>query len=147
MSIGQTCGVQTTGAWGFASDENDWTWDAVGLGIMERLHGVSEPDRAGACGPAERRREETLMGPGEVLKQPGVAMFLLKLGCTLNMETIRHVKTLGCRTGLLAAKCSLESREIFMFCSHRVSPRAPRRAAGRMPCLDQDLLDLFRVAS
>ena len=62
------------------------------------------------------------MGPGEVLKQPGVAMFLLKLGCTLNMETIRHVKTLGCRTGLLAAKCTLESREIYMFArtgSHR----------------------------
>ncbi|KAL3905634.1 MAG: hypothetical protein SGILL_009600 [Bacillariaceae sp.] len=71
------------GAWGLGSDENDWTYDAVGLGIDERMDGISlsEQGRSGLV-------KELLEMDSNVLTNVGVVIWLLKLGCPVPMKAL-----------------------------------------------------------
>ena len=76
------------GAWGVASDENDWTWDALGCGIMERASGV-------ALTPADRIgivKEIVEQEGSGALNQVGLCVLLLKLGCTVPLENLYIVR-------------------------------------------------------
>ena len=72
------------GAWGLGSDENDPTWDAVGLGIMERAEGGNLlPDSA----------LKIMQSVDEdLVSDPGVAVLLLKLGCKVSEADLQSAR-------------------------------------------------------
>jgi hypothetical protein len=76
------------GAWGLGSDENDTTYDSVGFGIFERLQGVALTEEGKVSLTAELQAERPA-----ALNEPGVVVLLIKLGCTLDQDTIRAAVT------------------------------------------------------
>ena len=90
------------GAWGLGSDENDWTWDALGMGIQERAQGF------GLADGAQRRFVDVVVDQSpmgtDVLNHTGVTILLLKKGCTIPREHLEN-----CRRKLAAEK----SEEIY----------------------------------
>ena len=78
------------GCWGLGSDKNDWTWDDVGLGIMERAQGF-ELNAFGrsADGLVKALVEDSGLG---VLNRVGAVMFLLKQGCPVPLDNLATVR-------------------------------------------------------
>ena len=78
------------GRWGLGSDENDGTYDRVFTSIMDRVQG-------GVGIPAELRSDyvkEIVQANTDldVLKLPGVVIFLLKQGCPVPVDKLRDVR-------------------------------------------------------
>ena len=78
------------GCWGLGSDENDWTWDDVGLGIMERASGF-ELNALGRSADGLVKAIVEDSGPG-VLNRVGAVIFLLKQGCTVPLTNLAIVR-------------------------------------------------------
>ena len=84
------------GAWGLGSDENDWTYDAVGLDISDRLFGIQLTEEGRSKFVQHVLEFNSSNGNGDninnakdsVLNLPGVVVFLLKLGCTVPLKHI-----------------------------------------------------------
>ena len=73
------------GIWGYGSDENDWTWDAIGFGIKARAMGISLSERErGPEGIVKDLKEDNDCD----LSAYNVVVILLKLGCSLEMENL-----------------------------------------------------------
>lgn len=71
------------GAWGLASDENDDAWNAVGLGIEERINGFSPLNITNHKMLVDTVRKEN---PGGFFA--GVVVWLLKVGCVLSKQEL-----------------------------------------------------------
>eukprot|EP01043_Picozoa_sp_COSAG02_P010383 COSAG02_NODE_364_length_23758_cov_17.250011_6_plen_427_part_00 len=70
--------------WGLGSDENNLAYDLVGFGTMDRVRGVRRLTRQQKISiPAELLRERP-----NALRDPGAVVLLIKLGCTLDHDTI-----------------------------------------------------------
>lgn len=74
----------TMGAWGLASDENDWTYDDLGMSIKERMTGVALTDKG-----KENIWNDLRHDFGDGTTGPlGVIVFLVKVGALLPVTVI-----------------------------------------------------------
>jgi hypothetical protein len=74
------------GAWGLGSDENDWTFDAAGLGIFERMTALIHPL---SLTKADEWVDELVSKYGKDFPA-GLVIFFLKLGLGLPKATLEH---------------------------------------------------------
>jgi len=79
------------GAWGLGSDENDWTYDTVGFGILDRMSGVGLTEEGRAADGFVKDVVE-MSGSDNVLDNVGVAILLLKLGCPVPVTKLQSVR-------------------------------------------------------
>ena len=73
------------GAWGLAIDETDWTFDAIGPGIMERMNHLLHPL---ALINHDQFVQEIYNDNDDNYVPVGVAIFRLKMGCALRQPTL-----------------------------------------------------------
>ena len=78
------------GRWGFGSDENDWTYDLVGLGIEDRVEGIrlTKHGRSSNGFIKDLVEEEGT----SILDDVGVVVFLLKLGCPIPLDKLQAAR-------------------------------------------------------
>eukprot|EP00562_Extubocellulus_spinifer_P028573 CAMPEP_0178648684 /NCGR_PEP_ID=MMETSP0698-20121128/20600_1 /TAXON_ID=265572 /ORGANISM="Extubocellulus spinifer, Strain CCMP396" /LENGTH=237 /DNA_ID=CAMNT_0020290045 /DNA_START=38 /DNA_END=752 /DNA_ORIENTATION=- len=78
------------GCWGPGSDEDDWSWDGAGFGIMERASGINLTPRGRS---AEGLVKSIVDEDGsDTLNHPGVTILLLKLGCPVPLSNLATVR-------------------------------------------------------
>ena len=73
------------GAWGFGSDENDTTYDLLGVGVMERGSGVTLNDESKKTIASELDKEGAL-------SSVGVVVWLIKEGALVPVATIEATR-------------------------------------------------------
>ena len=81
------------GVWGLGSDENDATYDAVGIDLMERVSGVSFVNPGQEDPRLEKLPADLRKNKPQVFDQPGVVILLLKLGCAVEGEAIQKAQS------------------------------------------------------
>ena len=81
------------GVWGLGSDENDATYDAVGIDLMERVSGVSFVNPGQEDPRLEKLPADLRKNKPQVFDQPGVVILLLKLGCAVEVEAIQKAQS------------------------------------------------------
>lgn len=78
------------GAWGYGSDENDTTYDLLGIGIMERSCGVT-------LGNESKKSIASELEARGALNSVGVVVWLVKVGAVVPVAaleaTIRALET------------------------------------------------------
>jgi regulator of replication initiation timing len=72
------------GAWGFGSDENDETYDLLGLGIMDRVYSGKLTTKG------RRLMKEHFDNMSMEDKTPGVVMWLLKQGVVVSKVAMQN---------------------------------------------------------
>ena len=106
------------GAWGYGSDENDDTYDILGMSIAQRVGGV----QLTAKGRKQAQKDFATIEP----KTPGVVVWFVKQGInvpkTIMKKTIRTLEKEDPDTDECSYKYEVSYREVRRPDHHRRSP-------------------------
>lgn len=111
--------------WGLGSDENSDTYEALGLGVTERVMGVCLTDAGKLSLPSQLARGVRGGMSRLALAQPGVVVLLVKLGC--------------CHTALTPAVIGRAIAQLQADAEHNISGHSAERFPERCDVVRQEI--------